>query len=165
MTRWPRTYPAAICVCGNHHTNAFRTLKIWAFAISAGCSAPDRNGAALRAFNMVAIGHHCDIVPSQASRRPTDLTSLCRRDGRAWIRRLRRSILCGESSGWGKRVGGSSRQQSARQMELFKNTHVKQYLARKTRSRLRVICATPFGKGVESGGWERFLYCVCRSPR
>lgn len=33
------------------------------------------------------------------------------------------------------------------------------------RSRSRAICATPIGKGAEQGSSERFLCCLCRSPR
>ena len=60
---------------------------------------------------------------------------------------------------------GCSRQQFTRQMELFKKSYKNQLVAGKYRSRLRVICATPIGKGAESGCWKRFLCCVCRSPR
>src|SRR4051812_34920524 len=66
-------------------------------------------------------------------------------------------ILFVKTSRRGKLANRSSWQQFACQMELFKNIFVRQWLARKGRSRLRVICATPSGKGAERGGSERFL--------
>jgi hypothetical protein len=71
----------------------------------------------------------------------------------------------------GRRARGTNRlvrcphRQSRSRLELLENIEQKQYLAEKPRSQTRVICATPFGKGAESGCWERFLCCVCRSPR
>ena len=62
------------------------------------------------------------------------------------------------------RVGAAS-QRPMWQMELIENTHRKQLLATKARLRLRVICATPFQKQPVGGGSERFISCVCRSPR
>ncbi len=56
-------------------------------------------------------------------------------------------------------------QQSARHTELIENSVTKQRLAMKIRSRLRVICATPFQKRLFGHRSERFLYCVCRSLR
>ena len=54
---------------------------------------------------------------------------------------------------------------SARQMELIENRFGEQRLAMKVRSRLRVICATPFQKRPEFHRSQRFLCCVCRSLR
>jgi hypothetical protein len=51
------------------------------------------------------------------------------------------------------------------QLGLSKNNKQKQRLTEKSRSQTRVICATPFGKGAESGRSKWFLCCVCRSPR
>jgi len=56
-------------------------------------------------------------------------------------------------------------QRSARQMELIENRFGEQRLAMKVRSRLRVICATPFQKRPDSHRSQRFLCCVCRSLR
>jgi hypothetical protein len=71
----------------------------------------------------------------------------------------------------GRRTRGTNRlvrcphRQSRGRLELCENIEYKQHLAEKLRSQTRVICATPFGKGAESGCWEWFLCCVCRSPR
>jgi hypothetical protein len=49
-------------------------------------------------------------------------------------------------AGGGKRPTAALTQQSFRQMRLIENVLIKQIFARKARSRLSVICATPFQK-------------------
>jgi hypothetical protein len=63
------------------------------------------------------------------------------------------------------RPGRVPTQRSAHQMELIENSLIHQWLAMKARSRLRVICATPFQKRPVWHRSERFLCCVCRSVR
>jgi hypothetical protein len=65
----------------------------------------------------------------------------------------------------GKPAGRVSTQQSVRQTELIENNVIEQRLAVIGRSRLRVICATPFQKRPFRYRSERFLYCVCRNLR
>jgi hypothetical protein len=69
----------------------------------------------------------------------------------------------------GARAGKRSHQLlgrlSTRQMELIENSMTEQRLAMKVRSRLRVICATPFQKRADSHRSEQFLYCVCMGVR
>ena len=71
----------------------------------------------------------------------------------------------GRGAQGGKRRSARSRHQSGRQMELIENSVAQQRLAMKVRSRLRVICATPFQKRIVRHRSKRFLYCVCRSLR
>jgi hypothetical protein len=54
---------------------------------------------------------------------------------------------------------------SARQIELFENSLMKQRFVTKGRSQLSVNCATPIQKRLPSQGPKRFLCCVFRGVR
>jgi len=80
-------------------------------------------------------------------------------------RRPGRSIRCEESCEKGKTRRADYLRNDLPQMEPTENSVREQWLAMKARSRLRVICATPFQKRPDSQRSERFLCCVCRSLR
>jgi hypothetical protein len=61
----------------------------------------------------------------------------------------------------GKPAVGDAQASISRQMELIENSITEQWLAMKSRSRMRVICATPFQKRAVGGRSERFLCCLC----
>jgi hypothetical protein len=75
------------------------------------------------------------------------------------------TIRGNQARGRGKPAPRVPTQCSARQIELIENSMTEQRLAMKVRSRLRVICATPFQKRPDSHRSERFLCCVCINVR
>jgi hypothetical protein len=60
------------------------------------------------------------------------------------------------------RRAASPGRRSTPEMKLVENSVTDQRLGMKVRSRLRVICATPFQKRPVGARSERFLCCVCR---
>ena len=120
-----------------------------------------RVSASARSRAIRCGAEHCAC----ASTNSHDAVRFARRS--ATVPRRRRGHA--DSARVGARKGKPARrvpaQRSARQMELIENSVMEQRLAMKVRSRLRVICATPIQKRLESHRSKRFLCCVCRSVR
>jgi hypothetical protein len=155
-------------VLGATSENAFRARKIWVSALS---RCPVR--VALRLAIMASMhGKYVDRrgragEASIPSRGDGDSPLYAAIDGRFRGGLAASRARFGGSRGVqrGKPAGQVLRRRTARQMEPIENIVVKQGLAKEPRSRLRVICATPFQKRPDSPRFELFLCCVCRSVR
>jgi hypothetical protein len=150
---------------------AFRARKIRVSAIFLRRGVEPAAGFAMRSFRKesfgVSIELHpcintgCDIIP----RTRTDFA------GHSRIAFAMDSVVSVARFGAsrGSRAGKCShrllKRLTARQMELIENSMTEQRLAMKIRSRLRVICATPFQKRPDSHRSKLFLYCVCMGVR
>ena len=117
------------------------------------------------AISLAGVAASCRAADQDSRRAFNSRLRDANRVMRAAHRRLKRRVVVGSSLGdrmdrffdrsirrestarwWKTGEAGRPAQQSRRQMELIENNLTKQWLAMKVRSRLRVICATPFRK-------------------